>query len=488
MINSLIHNLPLIFFFYGLAFFYMGLAITLEVGRSKTENEFAWALVPLGWFGLVHGGHEWFEMCYLIQCMLYGSPSHIIFSVLRLILLAGSFFLLLYFSFRLIVGQDRSRLALSLLLIPAAIWLVGILLAQPFTAESLTAADVFTRYSLAIPGSILAAWGLVLQYRRFAQAGMSSFGRDVLLAALAFLIYGAVGQVFSNASRLFPSTFVNAALFETWFGFPIQLLRAGTACMATVFIVRSLRSFEVENILRMERLRAEMLHHTVQAQETERQRIARELHDQTGQTLTALGLGLRGLSDLLRSNPERAAQRAQRLELLSSSGLAELQRIMSGLRPPQLDDLGLFPALRWYVQDVSDRFGVQVQLQSTNHLPDLSPEIKITLYRIAQEAITNAIRHAQAQRISVTVFMENDILILTVEDDGIGFNAPQVTGSPKGRPCWGLMGMQERARLIGADYSLTSHPGLGTRVSIQVEIVSDSSAAEPTQIERIVGE
>jgi len=469
MINSLVHSLPLIFFFYGLAFFCMGLAITLEVGRSKAENEFAWALVPLGWFGLVHGAHEWFEMCYVIQCMLYGSPTYNFIAELRLVMLTGSFFLLLSFSFRLIVGRNRGRLALYLLLIPAAVWLAGMLMALPFTAESLTAADVFTRYSLAIPGSILAAWGLVLQNRRFSRAGMTSFGWDVLLAALAFLIYGAVGQVFSNASRLFPSNYLNAAVFETWFGFPIQLLRAGTACMVTVFIIRSLRSFEVENALRMEQMRAEMLHHTVQAQETERQRIARELHDQTGQTLTALGMGLRGLSEALRSNPERAAQRAQKLESLSAAGMLELQRIVSGLHPPQLDDLGLLPALRWYVQDASERFGLQIQLQSAAHLPELSPEVKITLYRIAQEAITNAIRHAQAKRITVQVEIIDEILVLVVEDDGVGFDPVRTAANPKGQPCWGLMGMQERARLIGGLYTLDSRPGAGTRVSIEVD-------------------
>ena len=189
---------------------------------------------------------------------------------------------------------------------------------------------------------------------------------------------------------------------------------------------------------------------------------------------------------MLRSNPERAAQRAQKLESLTSSGLAELQRIVSGLHPPQLDDLGLLPALRWYVQDVSERCGIQIKLQSSNHLPDLTPEIKITLYRIAQEAITNAIRHARARRISVSVRVVDEILILLVEDDGIGFDAAQTASSPKGRPCWGLMGMQERARLIGGEYFLDSHPGAGTRVSIEVEITPDSLRSELAQSEEVI--
>lgn len=450
----------------------MGLSISLEIGRSMHENEFAWALAPLGLFGLVHGAHEWFEMCYILTCGVQTPATAWVF-LLRLLLLSTSFLLLLLFSFRLIVGREKSRLASKLLLVPVAVWLIGFILIWLLAPGDTASSDVYTRYTLALPGSILAAWGLLRQRERFIRSGLSSFGQDVLLAALAFLVYGLVGQVFSNPSRLFPSTILNATVFEEWFGFPIQLLRAATACMTTVFIVRSLRSFEVEFSQKLETLQAEMLRHVVHAQEAERQRIARELHDETGQTLTALSMGLRGLSETLTARPERAAEKAQKLEVLSTNGLAELQRMVSGLRPPQLDDLGLLPALRWFAHDISERCGLRVIVNSPSRLPDLSPELRTTLYRIAQEAVTNAVRHAQASQINLSISVEHPILTLQIQDNGKGFDVAQTLSTTRDRPCWGLLGMQERARLIGSEFHIDSHPGKGStvRVLVNLEIV-----------------
>ena len=149
--------------------------------------------------------------------------------------------------------------------------------------------------------------------------------------------------------------FINSDLFIRTFGFPVQVFRAGCATMAAVFITRSLRAFQVESNQRikelhdaqvaeqerLDALKAELLHRTVIAQESERQRIARELHDETGQTLTALGMGLRGMSEMISTNRNRAIEQANQLEKLAMDGVEELQRMVSGLHPPQLDDLGL---------------------------------------------------------------------------------------------------------------------------------------------------
>jgi signal transduction histidine kinase len=174
-----------------------------------------------------------------------------------------------------------------------------VFLLLPVGKNQTLAADVYTRYSLAIPGAALTVWGLLVQRRKFFQAGMSGFGRDVSLAALAFGLYGGIGQLFASPSAIFPSPYINAEVFLRWFGFPIQVFRAAMACLAAVFIIRSLRAFEVESRRReeklrdeqgaeqhrLEELRSELLHRTVQAQESERQRIARELHDETGPTI-----------------------------------------------------------------------------------------------------------------------------------------------------------------------------------------------------------
>ena len=486
-------NIVGIFFIYGLSFFSMGLAIMLEASRAS-ELDFARALRPLGWFGLIHGSHEWFEMFLLINAGMnpdYHPPDQV--GILRLIMLTASFLFLVAFGARLIMGKTEPRSFWLVMLASMVIWFIGlvwIFSAQTDEHTRMISADVYTRYSLAIPGAALTAWGLLVQRRRFNQAGMQSVGRDVALAALAFALYGGIGQLFAASSSIFPSQYLNAAQFIHWFGFPVQVLRAAMACMAAVFIIRSLRAFQVENQRqinalresqqaerqRLEELRAELLHRTVEAQEAERQRIASELHDETGQTLTALALGLRAIRQTIDSNPSRAIEQAARLETLATDGLNELQRLVTDLHPPQLDDLGVLAALRWYAGEIKSRYGLPVNIISNDHEREIPPNLRVVLFRIAQEAITNVVRHANASQVELRLSITQTRANLVVEDDGMGFDVQPILQGWGGRPCWGLLGMMERAALVGGTCQIDSRPGKGTRVDISVEIPQETGA------------
>lgn len=478
-------GLIFVYFLYGLAFFSMGLAILLELGRTS-RLEFAWALRPLAGFGLVHGVHEWLEM-FLLLCTDLPASSCALRAVGlgRIILLAASFLMLLSFGGRLIAGRAQRTLRLGLMTTVAMIWAAGMAwlgYRLPAGPERLVDLDVYTRYALAIPGSALAAWALALQQRRFSQAGMRTFGVDAALAAVAFGLYGAIGQLFASPSRIFPSLYLNSQVFLEWFGFPVQMFRGLMACLAAVFIIRSLRAFEEETRLqietlrearlaeqrRLETLRAELLHRTVRAQEDERARIARELHDELGQTLTALGLGLRGLVGMA---PDQIAGRVKQLETLVADGLAGLQNLIAGLHPPQLDDLGLLPALRWYAREVKSRYNLTVELISAGPEPPLPPEMRITLYRIIQEALTNVVRHAGADRVTVRLEYTGAQVLVTVEDNGRGFDVQTLLGQHlPARPSWGLLGMMERASLAGGRCRIESQPGAGTRVHVELPL------------------
>ena len=487
MTDVFTQNIIIVYFFYGLSFFSMGFAVLLELGHAS-ELDFSRALRPLAGFGLVHGCHEWFEMLLLI----HGHSDAPWIDWLRLFLLAASFFMLVSFGARLIVGASNRRLLLGMILSISGLWLIGLLLvfiAHPADGKQMIAADVYTRYSLAIPGAVLTVWGLLIQRRKFVQTEMSRFGRDVSLAALAFGLYGVVGQLFVTRSMIFPSPYLNAEVFLQWFGFPIQVFRAVMACLAAVFIIRSLRSIKEEanrqmdtlratqdaERKRLEELRAELLHRTVKAQEGERQRIARELHDETGQTLTALGMGLRGLKDTIASNPHRAIEQAQQLEVLATSGVKELQRMVSGLHPPHLDDLGLLAALRWYAGEISQRYNLPVHLYNQGDKPKLTSGMRVTIFRIAQEAITNVIRHANASQIAISLDYQVDKIILRITDDGQGFDVDQVLSQQASEsPAWGLLGIQERAALVNGSCAIISHPGQGTTVALTVPIIREA--------------
>ncbi len=473
-----------VYFFYGLSFFSMGLAVLLEVDRSS-ELDFARALRSLAGFGLIHGGHEWIEMFLLIHPHVEETFIYQYIGTGRVILLAISFLFLISFGIRLIAGPARTKLSWQMLGVVTGIWVVGLVwlaVNEPVDVR-LVAMDVYTRYSLAIPGAALTAWGLVLQRQKFLQAGMKGYGSDVVAAAIAFGLYGGVGQLFVSPSNVFPSSFLNSFAFQVWFGFPIQLFRSIMAFIAAIGIIRSLRAFEEETRHRIDELREaqqleherldelrdELLHRTVRAQELERQRIAQELHDELGQTLTALGMGLRAISDNAESKPKRVSGQAHQLQEVVDSGILSLQNLVSGLHPPQLDDFGLLPTLRWYADEVEHRFGLAVKVSSRGEEADLPIDLRTVLFRVVQESLTNVTRHAQTNKVDVLVVFDKKEVHIRVEDAGCGFDVTDTLRQSR-RPSWGLLGMIERATLIGGKCQIISEPGKGTIVEVVVPL------------------
>ncbi len=367
------------------------------------------------------------------------------------------------------------------------LWFLGIVVLLRRLNVSVTfwdAADVWSRYMLAIPAALLAAAGLLAQRRAFERAGLGQFGLDCLMAALAFATYGLVGQAFPRASVVPPSMIINSDLFQSLLGFPVQLLRAGMAIMASYFVMRFLRSFEVEQraeIVQLqqaqlreaearEALRLEMMRRSVGAQEAERQRIARELHDETGQALTALGLGLRGIESAVSSDPARAVQNVRQLENLVTNSLNELQRLIADLRPSHLDDLGLPAALRWFAGEVQARSQLPVAVEIHGEQCALPGAVNTALFRMAQEALTNTVKHANARQAWLRLHYAPDSVTLTIEDDGVGFDTVR-----KGKAgAWGLLGMEERANMLGGTVQIMSDQGRGTLIEVAFPIKVDA--------------
>ncbi len=220
----------------------------------------------------------------------------------------------------------------------------------------------------------------------------------------------------------------------------------------------------------LQRQRAEQAHQLVQrrlseAQETERGRISRELHDRLGQDLTALKLGLQNMR---RHGPFplTIGENLGKLEKLAEGLMRDTHRLAWELRPSVLDDLGLDLALQRLIEEWTHTAGVPVELHigedlRTNRLPQ---EFETTLYRIAQEALTNVARHARAKHVSVLLERRGGNVSLIVEDDGRGFDAEEVMGAPASKGRLGLLGMQERVRLAGGALTIESAPSAGATV------------------------
>lgn len=672
------HNIIVVYFFYGLAFFCMGLLVWIESRRSSSMFPLAEAIGPLAGFGIIHGLHEWFEMFQRLRDAT-NIPAWLLSDVVRIGHLVISFALLMVFGVRLVYAHHRNGRRNELFLAYAAaggllaLWVISVMATDsvynPSRPELLIAADVLSRYILAIPGATLAAWAIVLEQQTFRSYGLVETGRDLLRAALALVIYGLIGQVFVTPSFLFPANIINADLFIRTFGIPVQLFRAMAAALVAIFVVRALRAFDLERQQRLaeanearlaaqsealrvqqeaqqeteqlnqdltvlfdfarslaetldrdelvqtavhnlvrnlpwvmgaavclrdrptqqirmaahasregvpfeswahtagqvshhvidanrpafvdahgihtippphengsrsqwparyvgvplpaqespmgcmgvylgpadvlvnqrwlsllrtlagqlgiavenatlykevrerETLRGELLHQVVSAQERERQRIARELHDGTGQSLTALGLGFAAVGETVHSDPQRAARQLTELKKISMHALEELRDLIANLRPSLLDDLGLAAALQSQVNDFERRLAnserpIRARMHVSGAPYRLSPDVENIAYRIAQEALTNVAKHAQARQVDVTLRYDDDCLRLTVHDDGVGFDSASVMDQTGQRRAWGLLGIQERVALAGGKFNIHAEPGSGATIEV----------------------
>jgi signal transduction histidine kinase len=205
-------------------------------------------------------------------------------------------------------------------------------------------------------------------------------------------------------------------------------------------------------------------------QEAERKRIARELHDDTGQTLTALGVGLGGVEQTVAQNAELAQYQIAELKNMTMHAIDNLRQYISDLRPSMLDDMGLVSAVRWLAQQYSERTGIVIDFEAVGQKRRLLSRVETVLFRIAQEALNNVGRHAHATRARVQLEFTDSAVILTIEDDGRGFVVDQVLGVQPERRAWGLLGVQERVSLVGGKFGIDSEPGRGTKVTVEIPI------------------
>jgi signal transduction histidine kinase len=367
---------------------------------------------------------------------------------------------------------------------------LGILACAVFTYRTGTTLlvnifDVLIRYLLAVPAAFLAALALRAEALSAQNVGRKRVMVLLTWAAIGFGLY-ALTQLFVPAIDMFPARILNSTVFRTFTGFPIQIVRALMAVLITLSLLRATQLVEKERqqqllaaqqarldaleriqdeLTEREALRRELLRHTVRAQEEERSRIARELHDETSQVLTAFSLDLATLRTVVCDRSE-VKNLVDRLQVLSKQMSQGLYRLVHDLRPAQLDDLGLIYALE-YLKDDSISTGMDVSLNIQGKVRRLDSVIETVLFRVAQEAIHNVVRHAQVKQARILLVYQSQEITLKVEDTGIGFNPVQSFAPPRG---WGLAGMRERVESVGGQLIIESEPGKGTIVEVAVPV------------------
>lgn len=230
-------------------------------------------------------------------------------------------------------------------------------------------------------------------------------------------------------------------------------------------LIMALYKHMVESQLRENMLQLQTLSRRVLvAQETERHRVAHELHDELGQSLTAIKINLQ-----TRGRFPHAANDdldAENIRILDDA-LQQVRRLALGLRPSMLDDLGLGPALRWLGEQTAARLGIAVALNIPVLEPRLSPEMETACFRIVQEALTNITRHAGASHVAIDLQRDGASMVLSVQDDGCGFDLTEKRTRAVQGGSLGLLGMQERALLVGGQLDITSAPGKGSQLRLR---------------------
>ena len=486
-------DLVLVFFIYGLAFFTLGLALLLETGRTPRLAE-GKLLRLLSLFGLLHGMHEWLEII-LLQGVWLSLPFPPQLSLLRVSWLALSFLPLMAFaSLTFLAGQPRLLLPGIISLGFLVTFLLGVL-ALYLTADirNYAAIDGLARYFLAVPGSLLAGFALRHLGRDLEVENSRSIARHFYWTGLGFALYG-LTQVFVPPGQLLLSPWLNSDSFQSLFGIPVQLVRGGAAVFITFHLIRAIQLVERERarelqeanmarlqaleqvqreLMEREALRRELLRHTVIAQEDERARIARELHDETAQLLTGFSLNLAIINEAF-AEGSRSAELLSRLQSLSRQISESIYRLVHDLRPAQLDDLGLAPALEHLCEEEQRRVGVRFEFHLEGSRRRLDPLVETVFFRVAQEALTNVARHAHVDSARLELLFLPNEAVLRVRDEGIGFDTGENQIPPRG---WGLAGMRERADSIGARMRIHSVVGQGTTVEIRMPLENSEEIA-----------
>jgi two-component system, NarL family, sensor histidine kinase UhpB len=214
----------------------------------------------------------------------------------------------------------------------------------------------------------------------------------------------------------------------------------------------------------------------ISAQEDERKRIARELHDETSQSLASLLISLERIDAVIPDDLPHLKERLRAARSLTTRAIDDLRTLVADLRPLVLDDLGLAPAIRWYASDRLEPEGIDVTVDADPDLPRLPTHIETAVFRIAQEAISNVLNHADAGQVRVRLSHGNG-LELEIEDDGVGFDSTRLV-PPDSRQHMGLFGIRERAAALGGEARVESTPGEGTRVSVMIPLETPGAVGE----------
>ncbi len=461
--------LLVVFFVQGLAFFAMSVSI-LVASRPHAMLTMARSMWLLAAFGFLHSATSWLE---LAQQLFRGDGLADFIAPLPTALLALHSAALAQFGANVVgdlAPQYRWVRSLPLVLfLWASIPALVLISSDGSLARGLVTAEAMVRYILYLPAALLSALAFYLQGRVPSFDRLANLRRDYRFAAVTFALYALGGGALVPTSILLSAQAEGGYAPSAIAQVPVQVVRLLLAPVVAWVVVRAMRIFELEHLLEVEELN-QRLHRlsraAVTAQEEERRRIALELHDDTAQLLSSLLVHLKMLRGM--RSMDELGPRCTELMNLATEASSSIRGMANRLRPAALDDLGLVTALQWYAEGFAKRHGLRVEMKAAGLPGRIDPEIELAVYRIVQECLRNAARHARATTASIFLEIVDGRLRATVSDDGCGFDPVAVRRSENAG--LGILGMSERAALVGGTLEVNSRPGCGTVVRVEVPL------------------
>ncbi len=462
-------NTEIIYFIYGLVFFLMGFAILFQK-RIHSNIKLASSLKYLALFGITHGLSEWATIFIPIHQKLVNLQTLSHLKVFEVFFTSTSLFFLFLFGLKLL--QERFQRSNLIFAIPWSIYLSwtgafffnianldGDLLIKINNFEALG------RYFMAFPGALISGYGLFLHSKHFKKRGMQEISKYFFYAACGFTAYSIAAGLIVKKVDYFPANILNKAIFFQTFGFPVQIFRAICGLVISVFIIKGLEFFNLEYRKRLEEAEKN------EALFIERNRICRDLHDGIIQSIYAVGLTMENSLNLVKTNPDLAEklinQNMEHLDLV----IKDIRSYIMELTPAEFDPACFEASLNSLIEQFKINSLIQCSISiSPNQINWLKDDYKLEIYHILLEALNNIQKHSRANYVEINFSQSNDTLVLSIKDNGIGFDKEAVinygnkTGSGQG-----LKNMMIRANLCNGTFNIDSEIGKGTEIRVVIK-------------------
>ncbi|ABR49370.1 integral membrane sensor signal transduction histidine kinase [Alkaliphilus metalliredigens QYMF] len=460
----------LLFFVYGLAFFSMGIAAFLQNTSEESSFPLLKCIHYLGFFGIIHGITEWIIMLritnmvpqYQLNLLLLGTFTN-----------ALSFAFLWMFGAKLLQKEGKVKLLIEgLPWLLFGLWLMAVIASymryQTTSLHWIFIEDTMSRYFIGFPGALISALALYKNAKHMEQLNIVTASLQLKGMAIAFGVYGVLAGVVVKNKQIFPSNIINRENFFNLFGFPVELGRGISAIIITILFVSVIKVFQWEINKKIKRLTKH------QIVSDERKKMGQELHDVIIQNLFATGLQVENIIEM-----EPNSKFIKDLHYIKNNLNVTITHVRQFIEQVasakiQIEDLKL--RLTGLVDNFQRVCNIPIELQykiTEVTLGSLSQEKATQIYYIVQEALSNAIKHSEANRITIDIKTTLNTVGATIKDDGKGFGLQQI---PKGGH-YGLVSMKERAANVNGLLDIKSNEK-GTRVTITIPWEESEDAEE----------